>query len=290
MRLADEAHAIGAAPAAESYLRIDKLIAVAKAAKADCIHPGYGFLSENADFAQSCIDAGIVFVGPPPSAMRAMGLKSSAKALMEKAGVPVVPGYHGDMQEAKFLQRKAYEIGYPVLIKAVAGGGGKGMRRVDRHADFETALESAQREAKAAFGDERVLIEKYVSAPRHIEMQIFADSHGNAIHLNERDCSLQRRHQKVIEEAPAPGMSPALRSVMGEAAVAAAKAAGYEGAGTIEFIADGAGRAARGRLLVHGDEHAAAGRASGDRSRDRPRSGGMAVPHRRRRAASAHAR
>ena len=245
VRLADEAHAIGAAPAAESYLRSDKLIAVAKAAKADCIHPGYGFLSENADFAQSCIDAGIVFVGPPPAAMRAMGLKSSAKALMEKAGVPVVPGYHGDMQEAKFLQRKAYEIGYPVLIKAVAGGGGKGMRRVDRHADFETALESAQREAKAAFGDERVLIEKYVSAPRHIEMQIFADSHGNAIHLNERDCSLQRRHQKVIEEAPAPGMSPALRSVMGEAAVAAAKAAGYEGAGTIEFIADGAGRAAR---------------------------------------------
>jgi 3-methylcrotonyl-CoA carboxylase alpha subunit len=241
VRLADEAHAIGAAPTAESYLRSDKLVAVAKAAKADCIHPGYGFLSENADFAQSCIDAGIVFVGPPPSAIRAMGLKSSAKALMEQAGVPVVPGYHGDMQEAKFLQRKAYEIGYPVLIKAVAGGGGKGMRRVDRHADFETALESAQREAKSAFGDERVLIEKYVSAPRHIEMQVFADSHGNAIHLNERDCSLQRRHQKVIEEAPAPGMSPALRAKMGDAAVAAAKAAGYEGAGTIEFIADGAG-------------------------------------------------
>jgi 3-methylcrotonyl-CoA carboxylase alpha subunit len=241
VRLADEAHCIGRPPAGESYLRIDTLIAVAKAARADCIHPGYGFLSENADFAQACIDAGIAFVGPPPAAMRAMGLKSSAKTLMEKAGVPVVPGYHGDRQEPKFLKEKAYEIGYPVLIKAVAGGGGKGMRRVDRHADFEAALAAAQREAKSAFGDEHVLIEKYVAAPRHIEMQIFADRHGNAIHLNERDCSLQRRHQKVIEEAPAPGMSAALRATMGEAAVAAAKAAGYEGAGTIEFIADGTG-------------------------------------------------
>jgi 3-methylcrotonyl-CoA carboxylase alpha subunit len=241
VRLADEAHAIGPAPAAQSYLSIEKLIAVAKAAKADCIHPGYGFLSENADFAQACADAGIVFVGPPPAAMRAMGLKDRAKALMEKAGVPVVPGYHGEMQEPKFLQRKAYEIGYPVLIKATAGGGGKGMRRVDKHAEFETALEAAQREAKAAFGDARVLVEKYIDTPRHIEMQIFADRHGNAIHLNERDCSLQRRHQKVIEEAPAPGMSAALRAAMGEAAVAACKAAGYQGAGTVEFIADGAG-------------------------------------------------
>ena len=241
VRLCDEAHAIGPAPAAQSYLVIDKLIAVAKAARADCVHPGYGFLSENADFAQACIDASLAFVGPKPAAIRAMGLKSSAKALMEKAGVPVVPGYHGDMQDGKFLARKVYEIGYPVLIKAVAGGGGKGMRRVDRHADFDTALAAAQREAKSAFGDERVLIEKYVTAPRHIEMQIFADRHGNAIHLNERDCSLQRRHQKVIEEAPAPGMSAALRTAMGEAAVAAAKAAGYEGAGTVEFIADGAG-------------------------------------------------
>jgi 3-methylcrotonyl-CoA carboxylase alpha subunit len=239
VRLCDEAHAIGPAPAAESYLRIDKLIAAAKAARADCVHPGYGFLSENADFAQACADAGLVFVGPPPAAMRAMGLKGSAKALMEKAGVPVVPGFHGDMQEAKFLGRKAYEIGYPVLIKAVAGGGGKGMRRVDRHADFDAALEAAKREAKSAFGDDRVLIEKYVSAPRHIEMQIFADRHGNAIHLNDRDCSLQRRHQKVIEEAPSPGMSASLRAAMGKAAVAAAKAAGYEGAGTVEFIADG---------------------------------------------------
>jgi len=241
VRLADQAHLIGPPPAADSYLRIDKLIAAARASHAECVHPGYGFLSENADFAQACIDAGLAFVGPPPSAIRAMGLKSSAKTLMEKAGVPVVPGYHGDLQEPKFLKQKAYEIGYPVLIKAVAGGGGKGMRRVDRHADFDAALATAMREAKAAFGDERVLIEKFVTAPRHIEMQIFADHHGNAIHLNERDCSLQRRHQKVIEEAPAPGMSAQLRAAMGEAAVAAANAAGYQGAGTVEFIADGAG-------------------------------------------------
>src|SRR5471030_2333908 len=223
VRLCDEAQAIGPSPAAQSYLAIDKLIAAAKAAHAECIHPGYGFLSENAAFAQACADAGIVFVGPPPAAMRAMGLKDRAKALMEKAGDPVVPGYHGDMQEPKFLKQKAYEVGYPVLIKAVAGGGGKGMRRVDRHADFDTALSGAQREAKAAFGVERVLVEKYVNAPRHIEMQIFADRHGNVIHLNERDCSLQRRHQKVIEEAPAPGMSAQLRAAMGTAAVAAAK-------------------------------------------------------------------
>jgi len=240
VRMADEAHLIGPAPAAQSYLVADKIIAVAKASGADCIHPGYGFLSENANFAEACAATGIVFVGPPPSAIRAMGLKDRAKALMEKAGVPVVPGYHGDKQEPKFLREKAYEIGYPVLIKAVAGGGGKGMRRVDKHADFDTALEGAMREAKSAFGDERVLIEKYVTAPRHIEMQVFGDSHGNAIHLNERDCSLQRRHQKVIEEAPAPGMSAQLRATMGEAAVAAAKAVGYCGAGTVEFIADGA--------------------------------------------------
>jgi 3-methylcrotonyl-CoA carboxylase alpha subunit len=246
VRLADEAYRIGPPPAADSYLRIDALIAAAKAAHADCIHPGYGFLSENADFAQACIDAGIVFVGPSPAAIRAMGLKSRAKMLMEKAGVPVVPGYHGERQEPKFLKEKAYEIGYPVLIKAVAGGGGKGMRRVDRHADFEAELAGAQREAKSAFGDERVLIEKYVTAPRHVEMQIFADRHGHAIHLNERDCSLQRRHQKVIEEAPAPGISAALRAAMGEAAVAAAKAANYEGAGTVEFIADGTGGLKKG--------------------------------------------
>jgi 3-methylcrotonyl-CoA carboxylase alpha subunit len=241
VRLADVALAIGPAPAAESYLSIDRLIAAAKAARADCIHPGYGFLSENADFARACHDAGIAFVGPPPQAIRAMGLKDRAKALMEKAGVPVVPGYHGDRQESKFLREKAYEIGYPVLIKAVAGGGGKGMRRVDKHADFDVALEAAQREALGAFGDARVLVEKYVGAPRHIEFQIFADRHGHVIHLGERDCSLQRRHQKVIEEAPAPGMSEDLRARMGEAAVAAAKAVNYESAGTVEFIADGAG-------------------------------------------------
>jgi 3-methylcrotonyl-CoA carboxylase alpha subunit len=240
VRVADEAYLIGPAPARESYLVIDRLIETALLARADCIHPGYGFLSENAAFAEACAAAGIVFVGPPPGAIRAMGLKDQAKALMEKAGVPVVPGYHGDRQDAKFLKEKAYQIGYPVLIKAVAGGGGKGMRRVDKHAEFEGAYESAAREAQSAFGDPRVLVEKYVTAPRHIEMQVFADSHGNVLHLNERDCSLQRRHQKVIEEAPAPGMTVAVREAMGRAATEAARAVGYQGAGTVEFIADGA--------------------------------------------------
>ena len=240
VRIADEAHLIGPPAARESYLSIEKLITVARFTQAQCIHPGYGFLSENAQFAESCAAAGIVFVGPPPSAIRAMGLKDQAKALMEKAGVPVVPGYHGERQDAKFLKEKAYEIGYPVLIKAVAGGGGKGMRRVDKHAEFDAALEGAAREAQSAFGDPRVLIEKYVTAPRHVEMQVFADRHGNVIHLNERDCSLQRRHQKVIEEAPAPGMTAEVRAAMGRAATEAARAVGYEGAGTVEFIADGA--------------------------------------------------
>ena len=239
VRMCDEAHHIGPAPARDSYLNIEKLLAVATRAKAECIHPGYGFLSERAEFAEACAKAGIVFVGPPPEAMRAMGLKDRAKALMERAGVPVVPGYHGELQDAQLLKRKGYEIGYPVLIKAVAGGGGKGMRRVDKHADFDHALEAAKREAASAFGDDRVLIEKYVASPRHIEIQIFADQHGNIIQLNERDCSLQRRHQKVIEEAPAPGMTPQLRERMGAAAIAAAKAVGYVGAGTVEFIADG---------------------------------------------------
>ena len=241
VRAADTAVNIGPAPAAESYLAVNKIIAAAIDSGADCIHPGYGFLSENAGFAQACADARVVFVGPPPNAIRAMGLKDRAKALLEKAGVPVVPGYHGERQEPKFLKEKAYEVGYPVLIKAVAGGGGKGMRRVERHADFDAALEAAQREAQSAFGDARVLIEKYVSTPRHIEFQVFADRDGHVIHLGERDCSLQRRHQKVIEEAPAPGMSESLRARMGEAAVAAARAVAYEGAGTIEFIADGEG-------------------------------------------------
>ncbi|MFL4969119.1 MAG: acetyl/propionyl/methylcrotonyl-CoA carboxylase subunit alpha [Xanthobacteraceae bacterium] len=237
--LADEAHLIGPAAPRESYLAIDRILDVARRRRAQCIHPGYGFLAENADFAQACAAAGIAFVGPPAAAIRTMGLKDGAKTLMAKVGVPVVPGYHGERQDPQFLRHKAYEIGYPVLIKAVAGGGGKGMRRIERHADFDAALEGAAREARSAFGDARVLIEKYVTAPRHIEIQMFADAHGNVIHLNERDCSLQRRHQKVIEEAPAPGMTAELRAVMGGAAVEAAKAVDYVGAGTVEFIVDG---------------------------------------------------
>src|SRR6516164_1612540 len=239
VRACDEAYPIGAAAPRESYLDIDKLIEVARRAGAQCIHPGYGFLSENADFAEAALRANIAFIGPSPAAIRAMGAKDRAKALMEKAGVPVVPGYHGDRQEVKFLKEKAYEIGYPVLIKPAGGGGGRGLRRVDKHAEFEAALEGAIREADAAFGSSRVLIEKYVTAPRHIEIQIFADSQGNTIHLGERDCSLQRRHQKVIEEAPSHGMTPDLRAQMGAAAVEAARAVSYAGAGTVEFIADG---------------------------------------------------
>jgi acetyl-CoA carboxylase biotin carboxylase subunit len=236
--MADEAVHIGPAPVRESYLRSDAILAAAKQTGAEAIHPGYGFLSENAEFAEACAAAGIVFVGPPPSAIRAMGLKDRAKALMAKAGVAVVPGYLGDNQTPKHLAAEAAKIGYPVLIKAVAGGGGKGMRRVESAAEFDAALEGAMRESKSAFGDDRVLIEKYVTQPRHIEMQVFADSHGNAVHLFERDCSLQRRHQKVIEEATAPGMPDVMRKAMGDAAVKAAKAVGYVGAGTIEFIAD----------------------------------------------------
>jgi 3-methylcrotonyl-CoA carboxylase alpha subunit len=238
-RLCDEAYLIGGSEPRASYLAIEALIAAAKRGGAECVHPGYGFLSENADFAQACVQAGLVFVGPPASAIRAMGLKDHAKKLMERAGVPVVPGYHGDRQDAKFLREKAYQIGYPVLIKPAAGGGGRGMRRVDKHADFDAALEGAVRESQSAFGTGRVLIEKFVTSPRHIEIQVFADNHGNAVHLGERDCSLQRRHQKVIEEAPAPGMTPILRTAIGNAAVAAAKAVDYRGAGTVEFVADG---------------------------------------------------
>ncbi|RVU15657.1 acetyl-CoA carboxylase biotin carboxylase subunit [Methylobacterium oryzihabitans] len=237
--LADEAHPIGPAPAADSYLRVERILDVATRTGADCIHPGYGFLSERPDFADACAAAGIVFVGPPASAIRAMGLKDAAKALVAGAGVPVVPGYHGARQEPDFLAGQAAEIGYPVLIKAVAGGGGKGMRRVERPEDFANALEGAQREAQGSFGDPRVLVEKYVLSPRHVEIQVFCDAHGNAVHLFERDCSLQRRHQKVIEEAPAPGMPDTVRAAMGRAAVEAAKAVGYVGAGTVEFIADG---------------------------------------------------
>ena len=238
-RLCDEAYLIGGAEPRAGYLSSENLLAAARQAGAECIHPGYGFLSENADFAEACRRADIVFVGPPPAAIRAMGFKDQAKILMERAGVPVVPGYHGERQDAKFLREKAYEIGYPVLIKPAAGGGGRGMRRVDNHADFDAALEGAVRESQSAFGVGRILIEKFIPSPRHVEIQIFADSHGNAVHLGERDCSLQRRHQKVIEEAPAPGMTPLLRAEIGAIAVAAAKAVGYRGAGTVEFVADG---------------------------------------------------
>ncbi|WP_165189601.1 acetyl/propionyl/methylcrotonyl-CoA carboxylase subunit alpha [Caulobacter soli] len=239
VRLADEAVLIGPAPARESYLVADRILAAAKATGAAAIHPGYGFLSENAQFAQAVIDAGLVWVGPPPSAILAMGLKDAAKALMQKAGVPVTPGYLGQDQDPERLRREADAIGYPVLIKAVAGGGGKGMRKVERGEDFDAALTSCRREAAASFGDDRVLIEKYITRPRHIEVQVFADRHGQVVHLFERDCSVQRRHQKVIEEAPAPGMTQAARAAVTEAAVRAARAVNYEGAGTIEFIADG---------------------------------------------------
>ncbi|WP_280191316.1 acetyl/propionyl/methylcrotonyl-CoA carboxylase subunit alpha [Delftia sp. PS-11] len=234
----DEAVHIGASAPKDSYLRWERILEAARATGAEAIHPGYGFLSENEDFAQACADAGLVFIGPPPSAIRAMGLKAASKQLMEKAGVPLVPGYHGADQDPQLLQREADRIGYPVLIKASAGGGGKGMRLVERSEDFAAALASCQREAINSFGDDAVLVEKYVLRPRHIEIQVFGDTQGNCVYLFERDCSVQRRHQKVLEEAPAPGMTPALRQKMGEAAVAAAKAVNYVGAGTVEFIVE----------------------------------------------------
>jgi len=238
VREADEAVHIGPSAARESYLIGEKIIAAAKATGAEAIHPGYGFLSENAEFAQAVADAGLIWVGPKPSSITAMGLKDAAKKLMAEAGVPVTPGYMGENQDPAFLAEQAAEIGYPVLIKAVAGGGGKGMRKVDAAADFADALVSCQREAAASFGNDHVLIEKYILTPRHIEVQVFGDMHGNVVHLFERDCSLQRRHQKVIEEAPAPGMDEATRADLCAAAVRAAKAVDYVGAGTIEFIAD----------------------------------------------------
>jgi len=238
VREADEAVLIGPAPARDSYLDAAKVLAAAKATGAGAIHPGYGFLSENADFAEAVMAAGLVWIGPPPAAIRAMGLKDAAKSLMMKAGVPVTPGYLGEDQSLERLQKEADAIGYPVLIKAVAGGGGKGMKKVERAEDFAAGLAGAQREGQASFGDPRVLIEKYITRPRHIEVQVFGDSHGTVVHLHERDCSLQRRHQKVIEEAPAPGMDAATRKAVTDAAVRAAKAVNYEGAGTIEFIAD----------------------------------------------------
>ena len=238
----DEAVHIGGSSPQESYLRWERILEAAQRTGAQAIHPGYGFLSENEAFAQACADAGLVFVGPPASAILAMGLKAESKRLMAQAGVPLVPGYHGQDQDPTLLQREADRIGYPVLIKASAGGGGKGMRAVERAEDFAAALASCQREARNSFGDDAVLIEKYVQRPRHIEIQVFADTLGNCVYLFERDCSVQRRHQKVLEEAPAPGMTPEMRSRMGEAAVAAARAVGYVGAGTVEFIVEQSAR------------------------------------------------
>ncbi|MCX9155353.1 acetyl/propionyl/methylcrotonyl-CoA carboxylase subunit alpha [Niveibacterium sp. 24ML] len=242
VRMADEALRIGPAPARESYLSITAILDAALRSGAQAVHPGYGFLSENADFAEACAAAGLVFIGPPAAAIRAMGSKSAAKALMEKAGVPLVPGYHGEVQDPNLLAAKAAAIGFPVLIKASAGGGGKGIRIVTQADDFSAALASCKRESAASFGDERVLVERYLQQPRHIEVQVFADRFGNVVHLFERDCSVQRRHQKVLEEAPAPGMTPERRAAMGAAAVEAARAIGYVGAGTVEFICEPDGR------------------------------------------------
>ncbi len=235
----DEAVHIGGSAPKDSYLRWERIIEAAQATGAQAIHPGYGFLSENEEFANACAAAGLVFIGPPASAIQAMGLKAESKQLMEKAGVPLVPGYHGTNQDAVLLRAEAERIGYPVLIKASAGGGGKGMRAVERAEDFDEALASCKREAINSFGDDAVLIEKYVQRPRHIEIQVFGDTHGNCVYLFERDCSVQRRHQKVLEEAPAPGMTPEMRAQMGLAAVAAARAVNYVGAGTVEFIVEG---------------------------------------------------
>ena len=248
----------GSSAPKDSYLRWEAIIEAAKATGAEAIHPGYGFLSENEAFAQACADNGLVFIGPPPSAIKAMGLKAESKQLMEKAGVPLVPGYHGADQSPELLKREADRIGYPVLIKASAGGGGKGMRAVDKSEDFDAALASCKREASNSFGNDNVLVEKYAQRPRHIEIQVFGDTHGNYVYLFERDCSVQRRHQKVLEEAPAPGLSESMRQQMGEAAVAAARAVNYVGAGTVEFIVEG----------LNGDNEV--------RSADRPPLGGTA--------------
>jgi len=247
----DEAIHVGGSAPKDSYLRWEKIIEAAKATGAQAIHPGYGFLSENEAFAEACAKAGLVFIGPPASAIQAMGLKAASKQLMEKAGVPLVPGYHGSDQNPDLLKREADRIGYPVLIKASAGGGGKGMRAVEKSEDFAEALASCQREAQNSFGDQAVLIEKYVQRPRHIEIQVFGDMQGHCVYLMERDCSVQRRHQKVLEEAPAPGMSEALRKQMGEAAVAAARAVNYVGAGTVEFIVEQRDNKATGQVDMH---------------------------------------
>ncbi|HMS45106.1 MAG TPA: biotin carboxylase N-terminal domain-containing protein, partial [Alphaproteobacteria bacterium] len=243
VQMADFAYWVGETPARQSYLNIDNIINVLLKSAAEAVHPGYGFLSENASFAKAVLDAKRIFIGPPPSAIQAMGSKIEAKRLMEKAGVPILPGHHRvDQQDDKVLLAAAEKIGFPVLIKAAAGGGGKGMRRVDQATDFLSALASARREAKAAFGDDAVLVEKYLLSPRHIEIQVFADQQGNAVHLFERECSIQRRHQKVLEEAPSVLVTPKLRQEMGQVAINAAKAVGYQGAGTVEFIVDQQGR------------------------------------------------
>lgn len=238
VRMADEAFLLGPAASKDSYLRADKILAIAKQSGAEAVHPGYGFLSENEEFAKACEDAGVVFIGPPVTAIAAMGSKSAAKKIMHGAGVPLVPGYHGDDQTDAVLKAESAKIGYPQLLKAAYGGGGKGMRVVWQADEFDAALASARREAKAGFGNDKMLLERYLTKPRHIEIQVFADNHGNAVYLAERDCSIQRRHQKVIEEAPAPSFSPAQRQAMGEAAVKAAKAIDYRGAGTVEFLFD----------------------------------------------------
>ncbi|PVU89585.1 hypothetical protein BB559_005028 [Furculomyces boomerangus] len=238
VQMADEAYCIGPAASSESYLDMKKIISIAKLSNSQGIHPGYGFLSENADFAEKLEDIGISFIGPPASAIRSMGSKSESKKIMEEANVPVVPGYHGDNQSIDNLKAEALKIKYPILIKAVKGGGGKGMRVVEKEEDFEMMLDSAKREAIKSFGDDKVLIEKYIEAPRHVEVQVFADKHGNAVYLFERDCSVQRRHQKILEESPAPNLSEETRRTLGEKAVSAAKAVGYVGAGTVEFIMD----------------------------------------------------
>ncbi len=238
VKQADEAWRLGGAAAADSYLCADKILNIALQAGAECIHPGYGFLSENADFVTSCQAAGIVFVGPDALAIQQMGSKSAAKLIMQDAGIPLVPGYHGANQDPEFLQQQADTMGYPLLIKAIAGGGGKGMRVATSSAEFKTQLGGAQREGQSSFGNPIVLLERYLLQPRHVEVQVFCDRHGNGVYLGDRDCSAQRRHQKVIEEAPAPGLSDDLRQAMGSAAVAAAKAIDYVGAGTVEFLLD----------------------------------------------------
>ncbi len=280
VRAADEAVRIGAGPAAESYLRVEAVLDAARSTGAEALHPGYGFLSENAAFADACIEAGLVWVGPPAAAMRALGDKAHAKALAASAGVPILPGYHGEDASDAALREAAGGIGYPLLVKASAGGGGRGMRVVREPGELDEALAAARREAAASFGDDRLLLERYLERPRHVEVQVLADAHGAVVHLGERECSVQRRHQKLIEESPSPAVSAALRASMGEAALRLVRAAGYEGAGTVEFLLD----ARRGVLLPRG-QRAAPGGAPGDRGRDRARPRRAAAAGRGRRAA-----